>query len=420
MGRSLKTGKKEELFHRVGPYAYRERSLSKSNLNFTVRGIAPETMGRQFSLTKTGPANWAVNWTYSGGKRKRFTFAADSVETAVVLASEILFGSEEAPSGLRVSEVFLRWEQTLSCTQETVTEYDKAVEAFLLWIDKQRAVRYWADLRLEHVERYVSDLQKAGYSKNYIHRRVAPVKQACRWASRNWPEKFRNFAEGVKIRDGRGQAAAARSYLSLQRLGEFLVQLADAEDWNILPGVALQGACSLRLKEAFRLRWSDIDLGNGMIVVRGEKNTHSVRRIPVPAVVLEILEAAPRNGERVLSGFSDWRNYGRAVGKRLRGFLAAANVEPKGLRRTLPSEAWKAGWYGDALQVYRGHSPGRTSAIDWNHYIVVEPEKLNEMFLDQVVSHVDAALAEFRGMFLSGKSGGQSGCSGNVVELKVA
>ncbi|MCA9442363.1 MAG: site-specific integrase, partial [Candidatus Omnitrophica bacterium] len=336
-----------------------------------------------------------------------------------VLAAEKLFGSIGSKEGnLMIGQVFARWEETLTCTKSTVSEYDRAVKLFIKWTERQRErLRSWSDLRLEHLERYLAELYRANYSYHYVYRRVAPIKQASRWAARNWPEQFRHFADGLKIRDkSAANPLRRRSYLSIEKVGELLVKLSGENDWNVLPGIALQGLCSLRVQEAFRLRWEDVDLDRGIISIRGEKNQYSDRTIPLPTAVCQILERSPRSGERVLSGFSHWKNYGAAVRKRLRKLPAAANIEPKGLRRTLPSEAWKAGWYGDILQVYRGHSPGKTSTIDWEHYIVVEPEKLIELFREQVVTHIDETMKNFLQSIV--QSDQQSGQLAEVVELR--
>ena len=85
------------------------------------------------------------------------------------------------------------------------------------------------------------------------------------------------------------------------------------------------------------------------------------------------------------------------------------NVEPNGLRRVLRSEWFKRRWHADSLAVYRGHKPPNASAVDWNHYIIFDPDSLQEMFREEVVAKIDGVLNPYHERWINSKS--------NVVEL---
>jgi integrase len=222
---------------------------------------------------------------------------------------------------------------------------------------------------------------------------------ASKWAALNWPEEFRDFAVGFKTprqdRVVRYEDRGAKPFLRIAEVVDFVFWLrGQPSGFNILAGIALQGLCSLRVRETLRLTWDKVDIEKGTVTVDGRvKNIHSVRKIPVPRFVLDTLEETPIKGQRVLELLQDQDSYGRSFRRYLGRWRPQFKIEPKGLRRTLVSEFFEHGWYGDILQMYRGHKPS-VSAIDWNHYISYRPEKIQEMFREQVVSKVDALVEE--------------------------
>lgn len=154
--------------------------------------------------------------------------------------------------------------------------------------------------------------------------------------------------------------------------------------------MAPQGLCGLRLREAWRLRWERVDLERGFVTVDGVvKNLSSVRRLPIPTLVLSILGSTPCDGERVLAAYEDQTSYAKAIGRCLRKMFPGRKIEPKGLRRTLPTEAIREGWGGYALERYLGHS---AKSVTDKHYVTPSEDELQELFRTQVVARVEAAL----------------------------
>jgi hypothetical protein len=85
------------------------------------------------------------------------------------------------------------------------------------------------------------------------------------------------------------------------------------------------------------------------------------------------------------------------------------NIEPNGLRPVLRSEWFKRRWHADSLAVYRGHKPPNASVVDWNHYIIFDPDSLQKMFREEVVEKVDEVLAPYQEQWINSTS--------NVVQL---
>lgn len=157
----------------------------------------------------------------------------------------------------------------------------------------------------------------------------------------------------------------------------------------MLPGIALQGMVGLRLTEAFRLKWDSVDLDSGLVTIQGQvKGRMALRRIPIPELVMVILGEAERSGDRVLAPYSEHGNYAKAVARCLRSWNAGLHREPKGLRRTLESEAAARGWEGYAFNRYLGRAPG---SIAERHYIAVG-SKLVDLLREQVTRRIDEVL----------------------------
>ena len=342
----------------------------------------------KFSLLEIRTGTFRLSCESSTG-RIRKQFEADSIEAAVSEATVLLAGTEKTAKGLSTATVIRRWMQTLSCGPGTRKDYNGATKRFIRWLGRRHE---WAELRLEHLQTYAQGLRKAGKTPRTIALYVLPIRTASKWAAANWPEHFRDFAAGY--RPPRIQVVpAVRDSFSLAELGEYLLWLRKQPDgWKILPGVALQGLCGLRVLEAVRLLWDRVDLDSRLLRIDGEvKNAWSVRMLPLPDLVVEILREAPK-GERVVPTYSERTTYSAMVTTSLAKWSEGRKVEPRGLRRTLPSEAKLEGWDGFALERYLGHAP---RDITERHYLSLSESQILGMLQEQVVGPVNSALQAY-------------------------
>jgi integrase len=284
---------------------------------------------------------------------------------------------------------------------------------------------------MEHLQKYVNDLRAKpifsadekrveGYSFNYTKRILAPLKSAATWGAENFPGVFFDIGRGVKVPQDRNRNLTnARPAFTFSEVADFIFWLSGQENgWRILPGVALQGLAGLRVTEAHRLTWDRLDFAEGTLAIEGRtKNAPSVRLIPLPAFLLDILgEARERNRMRsedsawsesqrwnllnrvVVSqewkrGFSD---YGREVGRYLRKWQSGCLIEPKGLRRTIFAEADRLGFLGQTLERYVGHSIKGISAVTFAHYLPLDLTAQVALMRERIVVHADAALSDHR------------------------
>ena len=128
----------------------------------------------------------------------------------------------------------------------------------------------------------------------------------------------------------------------------------------------------------------------------------------MPGLVWEILKEAkrrqrPRPADPVVitnNRASYWKAFTRYRNK----WRPGLNVEPNGLRRVLRSDWFKRRWHADSLAVYRGHKPPHASPVDWNHYIILDPDSLQEMFREEVVAKIDQVLVQYRERWITSKA----------------
>lgn len=371
----------------IGDYV----AVEKNPGVFKVRGN-----NRDFTIREIGPHRWKVNGKSLNALHKshypRLTIQAEDLAGAIADAENRLFPQTGLSQGahLELAEVFARWIKTKTVNAHTLMVYKDGVKRFLDWV-QPRGHKQWADLTRGVLQEYLASLKE--YRTNYRKNLWKPIRAASLWASLEWPDTFRDIAARIQITDIGPQYPDDKVSLSLPEVAELCWSLRMSEEGRrILPGIALQGLVGLRVTEAFRLRWDSIDLNGGIVTVEGNvKGRTSVRRVPIPRLVLLILNETERVGDRVLAPYCEFNNYGKAVGKWLKVWKRDLRLEPKGLRRTLESEAASRGWEGYAFNRYLGRAPG---SIAERHYIAVGG-KLVDLLREQVTSRIDAVLAPY-------------------------
>ena len=366
---------------------------------FLIRGITPTTRNRKFSLSPIRTGKWKLSGNDSSGERLRKHVDALGLEEAIEEAERVLYGrgSCKPSEDLIVSDCFEKWLATLCVGEDARSNYSDCIGYFLDWCDTQ-GLRNWTDLRLEHLEMYASGLAEQDKKPRTIKLYTQPVRTASRWASQNWPERFKNFAAGFRLPKPKSEFRFCdqdeKNFLPLEGVAEFLLWFRERpRGRNAIPGIALQGFCGLRVREAFRLRWENVDLEEATVTIEGQvKNFYSVRRLPIPQMVVDILAESKRRSPFVVVGFNTAVNYAEAVKNGLKRWKPDFKLEPRGLRRTLPSVGIREGWHNYALERYLGHSP---KTITEKHYVVQTREQMDQLLREQIVCRVDSTLKPF-------------------------
>lgn len=347
----------------------------------------------RFSLREESEGSWRLSYqstTGSGRRQTRKWFQAPDLGEAVTRAEEALYGRGEVVAVLTPAEVLARWAKTLASRRDTLADYDTYVRLFLSWAEIEGLDR-WKDLRLEHLQGYAKRLVWEGKAWDTVRLYTYPIRAAARWASLNWPGRFDNFSAGFRL--PRRPRSKSLDPLRLTEVADFLVFLErDEESSKLLPGVALQTLCGLRVMEALRLTWGCIDVVRGLVTIDGEvKNDSSRRILPLPQKVWDILLRSGRVGERVVWAFSARSAWRRAVQSALKRWRPEKVVSPKMFRKTLATEMRLRGWNRDLMDLYYGHTE---RDILGEHYIRDTASERMELFRREVADRIDEVLAE--------------------------
>lgn len=349
----------------------------------------------KFSLTEERPGHWQMGCEVAK-RRSRRRFAAPSLSAAIEIAKAMIEGEEPEASGpILIEDVFARWIELQSVRPETLKIYWFYAKPFVVWAAAQ-GIRVWEKLRHEHLLAYVQALESEQRSPSTIKRYTFVIKSAARFALRNWG--FSDFTEGFSL-SRKPKRVPARIALSFEEVLSFATAYP-----RLAPGVVLQGLCGLRILEVLRLKWSSIR--GDLLLVEGEvKNVYSARILPIPGVVLDILAQAPHDSDYVIGWVRERTRYSALVSAALRSWRPELCLEPKGLRRTIPTEAEIGGWAGYAVERYLGHTPHTVTGQSY----APEGEQLTRLLRQHVVSRIDAATAHWRK---------EIGGSANVIRLE--
>jgi len=382
----------------IGIYRIETRRNRKGPDSHIVRSKDP-TNPRAFTLREETPGKWNVSESIAIGKRRRERFLSPDLSSAVFAAEEILFGrltAKRKTDILEVSAAFERWLEISQAKPRTKEDYSNYIEIFLEWLGaKYPRVNLWSHVRLEHLQKFTHHLQAKDKAGNTIRLYCLPIRATARYLAANWPEKYHDFSRGFRLPMEKTKGCLVESsriqFLPLAEAVNFLVWLRSQQNgWGILPGVTLQVLMALRVLEVVRLRWDRVDLEAGTVTVEGEvKNRFSIRRLPAPAYVQEVLKESPRNGEHVVDPIKDWRVYAGAITKALATWDKRFSITAKDLRKTIPTTALDEGWGGPVLERFLGHSP---QTITTRHYFGDSADRMLDLFRRQVTDRIDALL----------------------------
>lgn len=385
-----------------------------------VRGWTREVLGRWFSLRFLGPNRWEVSRgdSRNGRKRIRSRLLAVDLHDAVQKAADMVYGVSATASNQMhtVDEVLDGWikSRTRTANEETVRDYKGYILEFLRFLDTT-SVRLWKEMSPSILEAFVDHCRDRKLSHGTIRLRLVPVKGASKWASQKWG--YPHFSSGFRL-EGLGKASTPRIHWPIAHVASFLTWLRSRPNsHNVLPGFALQGLCGLRVREALRLKWEDVDLRSGVICIQDAKNRSSNREIPIPALVRSILESVADDSGPVVSGLpaasaevsysKQWRDLSREWKRSL------PSIPCKDLRNTLLTESNLRGWYSVALEMYVGHTvPELVLDITAKHYLAAKTGAMRQVFRRQVVSKIDEATSKWTEMWRA------NGEVGNVIPLK--
>jgi len=383
-----------------------------------------------FTLEQKGQAKWRASGISSLGssrKQVRKIFTAKDLEEALDHGGRLVLGVmpevrvDEHPH-LTIAEVLAEAIKTGCHGQDEWKRKLASYAGYFIEFCEGRRLRLWEEIRHAHVGEYVKYLQEDDLArptiKNYIH----VVGFATRYAVRNHQDHYRDFWMHYSLPDHIGQSGEYDDEDGLEALsiGEVLdlYDWLDGHRWGdfLRPGVLLGGLVGLRVREIVYLTWPNVLIDDGCIVIQNEeghmvKNKYSVRKLPVPNLVLEALDRVPRSTGRVLKVEANksfnWDRmksfleslsyyYGVCLNKALREWRPGTSLTGKALRRTLQTEALEAiDWPVHLVDRYVGHAP-RT--VMERHYFGDKKRKLVERYRELVLPKIEQKITAARGV----------------------
>jgi site-specific recombinase XerD len=211
---------------------------------------------------------------------------------------------------------------------------------------------YIQNLTKKHLDDYVSHLRENGLSKTTINIHIRTLKAAFSKAV-EWEYLKENPFKGYKLL--KIQQKPPR-FLLPHEIAK-IESVIDKEEWLFVFRFLL--FTGMRVGEAVRLYWSDVDLNRGIITVRKSKNYQS-RVIPIhPDLERELQKRQPAVG-RVIGYSRDW------VEHKLKDYFRKAGFpEPwvHDLRHTFASLMVMAGVDLKTVQELLGHTSYKTTEI---------------------------------------------------------
>lgn len=377
----------------------------------------------QFTLHQESTLKWRVSGTSCGGSRLRERFAAASLHEAIIAAAVLLDPStvsdlpkEEVSHDL--AEAFAEAIKAGHGQAESKKNLLKYATYFTDWVEKAGVCR-WGDLRRGHVEGYVNFLVEGGYKRKTILNYLEAVRFTSRYMAACYPEAYRDITAGFRLRNGLGEAGIysdddGTEALSIGEVLEFHEWLGNhAYGRTLRLGVLLGGLLGLRVREVVYLTWQNVDLAAGTLVVQDEeghrvKNKYSVRKLPLPGIVLRALREVPRTPGRILKvenercyhpkpkkSFEEALQfyYSWMMNYALRQWRPGTKLTARALRRTIQTTAiLNPGWNTYVVDRFCGHAP---KTVMERHYFGDQKKRMVEVFRQQVVPRIDEEVDRF-------------------------
>jgi len=349
------------------------------------------------TLTKIDGDKWKVRWSECG-KRRHITIYAPNRQRAIEQAEEArhtpirqgqrfrpgMAAPDEQNGRLLIEDAFLRAADSRSWRRDTRQDFVKYSIRFLEWARLQ----YWDEVTREDVARYEKYLWGKGLRPNTVRLYLWAVKFTAKWMYLTG--KYPNICEGYRMRKRPNvEEYDEGKALTISQVCDFLQWLSESRHKDLAPGIALQGLAGLRVTEALRLTWENVDLANGTITIAGVvKNSSSVRRIPVASVVQEALIAAKGTG-RVVNKYRSLYSYGKAFRRAVKEWDSSLVLPPKELRNTIPSAAFDGGWDSRYVDRYLGHT---ATSMKEKHYQKVKRDRLVTLLHEHVVKRIEGEI----------------------------
>jgi integrase len=249
----------------------------------------------------------------------------------------------------------------------------KAADALALKLFQQSAGDITIDrVDPDRIQKFVEDCQARGCKTVSINSYLRHLRASLRWAE----DRYRGYrAPKVKLlKVGRHLPRA----LSRDQVATLLKKCWET-DPDFLPYLIFYLYCGLRRAELLSLQWSDLNLEQGLMLVRGKGGKE--RQVPLMAPVLQMLRSLPREGEYIFP-----RQHADGITHRFQALARTCQISCRlhDLRHTYGTHLLAGGAPLEVVQVAMGHQAIGTTQI----YATVVAESLKKVSLDYGVQIV--------------------------------
>jgi len=351
------------------------------------------------------------------GSQVRRSFSSDDIESAVYHAAAVLYhealpmNSNESQT-LLISDAMAKAINAGHGQSENKNNQIRYAGYFLDWAETVPLL-YWKEIRRTHIDAYVNFLVNKGLKRRTIRNYLEPVRTTGKRMSEDYPE-LRDPLGSFRLRRGLAEShryddQAGNDVLSIAEVLEFADWLSGQKQGPVLRlGVLLGGLMGLRQREVIFLTWKNVDLKSATLIIQEEvghipKNTYSVRRLPIPKIVLkEIKSLSHREGRLVQTekmkkfhrckkenfAYDLAHYYSLNLNASLKEWRPSIRLSGKDLRNTLQTHALEAPntWNKTLVDRYCGHAP--TTMME-RHYFGDRRDRLVKLFRDNVVPRID-------------------------------
>jgi integrase/recombinase XerD len=265
--------------------------------------------------------------------------------------------------------IHLRVERNAS--PQTLRAYSADLARFLEWCEREGAAPL--ALKATGMRRYLADMDRAGYSRRTVARRLSAVRSFFAYL----------HDSGVGVSDPAAVVATPKLPSRLPKIvaSDLLQTLLDAPDESSPPGLRdralleLLYATGARVSEIAALDLSSTDLGNAQVRVMGKGSKERV--LPLHRVAVSRLDRYLRDGRPALdkgsAGDAVFLNRGgsrlsdggirRMMRRHLDSIGAAAGITPHTLRHTFATHLLEGGADLRSVQELLGHVALSTTQI---------------------------------------------------------
>ncbi len=399
-------------------------------VQWKVRGIREQVAGRQFTLHLLTANRWRISGRNSSGSTMRVRINANTLEEAIYAASAALYPLPPVVGAMEydLATAFSEAVAALSIMPDSKADLIRKAGYFIDWwcgggylrstrgltsataslwinIEPRDVGNYMHYLMEEHIPTRSKDGQDhlTGSTVNHY---LEPLRKTSRYMHRNWRTVFADICEGYSVPKNFDWDASyddddGNPFLSFADLFNFIDWL-DSHEFRmvLITGVMLQGFMALQLQEALRLRWDDVDLANGTIIIQGHddtgdrpKNRYRVRKLPLARHVLTWLRAMPREHRCVVPYDHGYNAYGSLLGAALDRWRPDLDIPPKDLRNSLSTHAQdnqaEERWNLRILERFMGHAP---TGVREKHYYGDKKGRLAQLYAKTITPKIDAAI----------------------------